>query len=198
MLLWVNAIWELALLSGIGDKCLVWWFVASLDKICDHTYTFKPIWIASTILGRLYSLRYCFSFRQLYFPHFSRPYVVRIVQVFFEEKLSYLLGLHVHQTCHPSNMPGIWLVVNLLSWSFSNHSQSSMNSHTNYEEGDSPGTFFDAMPCYVEALTVAHGGLTLYLNLMVTNHVLFCNSNYLSIVIYLNPLGRELNAQLVI
>ena len=44
---------------------------------------------------------------------------------------------------------------------------------------------FDFMPCIIERLIAAHGGFTPYWNHMLLDHVQFCNSNRLSIAMYL-------------
>ena len=44
---------------------------------------------------------------------------------------------------------------------------------------------FDSMPRRIETLIAAHGGFTPYWNHMLTDHIQFCNSNRLSIVMYL-------------
>ena len=44
---------------------------------------------------------------------------------------------------------------------------------------------FDSMPRRIETLIAAHGGLLPYSNHMLTDHVQFCYSNRLSIVMYL-------------
>ena len=69
-------------------------------------------------LVRFYSPRYCPSFRQLHLPHFSRIMPGHTWQGLCkpsskDDWYRCFPGLHVRQTCRPSNMSGIWLVGDL-------------------------------------------------------------------------------------
>ena len=112
----VNAICEPVFCSGIEDQRLVKWFGAPLDTICYlASYVLMAIWTATATLGRFYSPRYCFSFKQLHMLYFSRTMPGHTWQGLCkhsskDDGYHCFPGLHVRQTCRPSNMSGIKLV----------------------------------------------------------------------------------------
>ena len=92
---------------------------APLDTICDlASYVLRAVWTATATLGRFRSPRYCPSFRKLHIPYFSRTMPRHkwkgLCKPFFKDDGYHCFpGLHVRQTCRPSNMSGIWLVGDL-------------------------------------------------------------------------------------
>ena len=108
----------------------------------------------------------------------AQSHVTRIMQAFCKRWWYHCFpGLHVRQTCHPSNMSGIWFVSDTL------------RAHIQTAWRDIPQediqVLFDSMPWCIENLIAAHGGFTSYWNHMLIDHVQFCNSNCLSIAMYL-------------
>ena len=115
------------------------------------------------------------------------PHVARIVQAFFQRLR---VSLHTWPACSPdmspiehvwdmvgrrlippaSTLDGLWTRI----WT----------AWRDIPQEDIQG-LFDSMPRCIERLIAAHGGFTPYWNHMLTDHVHFCNSNHLSIAMYL-------------
>ena len=92
---------------------MVW---GSLDTICDLApYVLRAIWTATATLGRFYIPRYCPSFRQLHMSYFHRTMPGHKWQGLCrpsskDDGYHCFSGLHVRQTCRPSNMSGRRLI----------------------------------------------------------------------------------------
>ena len=114
----------------------------------------------------------------------------RIVQAFFQRRRVSLLPW---PACSPDMSP-IEHVWDMVGWQLIRQGPPAptlwcfLDSHTNYvrdiPQEDIQG-LFDSMTWHIETLIAAHGGFTPYWNHLLTDHVQYCNSNRLSIVMYL-------------
>ena len=120
----------------------------------------------------------------------AQPHVVRIVQAFFQRRRVSLLPWparspdmspiehvwdmvgrwFIHQGPPAPTLDTLWTCIQTV-W-------------RDIPQEDIQG-LFDSMPRRIETLIAAHGGFTPYWNHMLTDHVQFCNSNRLSIAMYL-------------
>ena len=116
----------------------------------------------------------------------ARPHMARIVQSFFQRwlvSLACMFTRHVtHQTClgygwsatyhHGPPAPSLVALWTCIQTAWRDIPQEDIQG------------LFDSMPRRIETLIAAHGSFSPYWNHMLTDHLQFCNSNRLSIVMH--------------